>query len=109
MCGMAPEPRQVAGEEINPELVDMTRLFWISLSFTVPTLLLMVSSLCARHSHFPAAAASTSPAPRATCWLSGPSDVERARVREFAESQPGGPPKQAHGAFAVLPVRAMAR
>jgi Cu+-exporting ATPase len=42
---MALEPREVTGEEINPELVDMTRRFWISLSFTLPTLLLMVSSL----------------------------------------------------------------
>src|SRR5450759_1401878 len=45
ICGMALEPREVTGEEINPELVDMTRRFWISLSFTLPTLLLMVSSL----------------------------------------------------------------
>ena len=45
ICGMALEPREVTGEEINPELVDMMRRFWISLSFTLPTLLLMVSSL----------------------------------------------------------------
>ena len=45
ICGMALEPREVTGEEINPELVDMTRRFWISLSLTLPTLLLMVSSL----------------------------------------------------------------
>jgi Cu+-exporting ATPase len=45
ICGMALEPREVTGEETNPELVDMTRRFWISLSFTLPTLLLMVSSL----------------------------------------------------------------
>jgi Cu+-exporting ATPase len=45
ICGMALEPREVTGEEINPELVDMTRRFWISLSFTLPTLLIMVSSL----------------------------------------------------------------
>ena len=67
------------------------------------------AALCARHSHFPAAAASTSPTPRATYWPSGPSDVARARAREFAESQPGGPTNEAHGAFAVLPERAMAR
>src|SRR5450755_2204929 len=42
---MALEPRAATGEEINPELVNMTRRFWISLSLTVPTLLLMVSSL----------------------------------------------------------------
>ena len=45
ICGMALEPREVTGEEINPELVDMTRRFWISLSLTLPTLLLMVSSM----------------------------------------------------------------
>ena len=44
ICGMALEPTQVAGEEINPELVDMTRRFWISLALTAPTLLLMLSS-----------------------------------------------------------------
>jgi len=45
ICGMALEPRSAAAEEINPELVNMTRRFWISLSLTMPTLLLMVSSL----------------------------------------------------------------
>jgi P-type Cu+ transporter len=45
ICGMALEPRGVTGEEVNPELVDMTRRFWISLALTAPTLLLMVSSL----------------------------------------------------------------
>jgi Cu+-exporting ATPase len=44
ICGMALEPREATGEEINPELVDMTRRFWISLALTLPTLLLMVSS-----------------------------------------------------------------
>jgi Cu+-exporting ATPase len=44
ICGMALEPRGVSGEEINPELVDMTRRFWISLALTVPTLLLMFSA-----------------------------------------------------------------
>jgi Cu+-exporting ATPase len=43
ICGMALEPREVTGSEINPELTDMTRRFWISLALTVPTLLLMVS------------------------------------------------------------------
>ena len=40
ICGMALEPRTVAGEdEENPELVDMTRRFWVSLGLTVPLLL----------------------------------------------------------------------
>lgn len=44
-CGMALEPVELTGEETNPELMDMTRRFWISLALTLPTLLLMVSSL----------------------------------------------------------------
>jgi Cu+-exporting ATPase len=44
ICGMALEPRVISVEEINPELVDMTRRFWISLALTVPTLLLMFSA-----------------------------------------------------------------
>jgi P-type Cu+ transporter len=39
ICGMALEPRTVAvREEENPELLDMTRRFWISLALTVPLL-----------------------------------------------------------------------
>jgi Cu+-exporting ATPase len=39
ICGMALEPRTVAAtEEENPELQDMTRRFWISLTLTVPLL-----------------------------------------------------------------------
>ena len=45
ICGMALEPRQVRAEDSNPELANMTRRFWISLSFTIPTLLIMISSL----------------------------------------------------------------
>jgi P-type Cu+ transporter len=37
ICGMALEPMTVsADEEVNPELVDMTRRFWISLVLSVP-------------------------------------------------------------------------
>ncbi len=43
-CGMALEPREVAAEEVNPELIDMTRRFWISVALTVPILAWMVSS-----------------------------------------------------------------
>jgi Cu+-exporting ATPase len=40
ICGMALEPRVVSvGEETSPELVDMTRRFWISLVLSVPLLL----------------------------------------------------------------------
>jgi Cu+-exporting ATPase len=38
ICGMALEPRQVVLEELNPELVDMSRRFWISLVLTLPLL-----------------------------------------------------------------------
>ena len=44
ICGMALEPRTVSlDEEENPELVDMTRRFWISLLLTAPILVLMLS------------------------------------------------------------------
>ena len=44
ICGMALEPRSVTGgEEANPELVDMTRRFKVSLGLTAPVLALMVS------------------------------------------------------------------
>ena len=46
ICGMALEPRVVsAAEEISPELVDMTRRFWISLAFAAPVLALAMSDL----------------------------------------------------------------
>ncbi len=40
LCGMALEPRTVtAAEAANPELVDMTRRFWVSLALTMPLFL----------------------------------------------------------------------
>jgi Cu+-exporting ATPase len=45
ICGMALEPRQVTLAEENPELVDMTRRFWISLVLTVPIVGFMVAHL----------------------------------------------------------------
>src|SRR5258705_2494427 len=45
ICGMALEPREASGEEINPELVDMMRRLWVSVALSLPILLLMVSSL----------------------------------------------------------------
>jgi P-type Cu+ transporter len=45
-CGMALEPRSVAVEEAeNPELVDMTRRFWICLGLTIPILILGMADL----------------------------------------------------------------
>ncbi|MDP8971388.1 MAG: HAD-IC family P-type ATPase, partial [Actinomycetota bacterium] len=39
-CGMALEPTTVSAEEENPELVDMTRRFWVGAVLTVPVLVL---------------------------------------------------------------------
>src|SRR6266704_3652872 len=44
ICGMALEPRTVSLEdEENPELVDMTRRFWIGVVLTAPLLLIAMS------------------------------------------------------------------
>lgn len=46
ICGMALEPRTVAAnEEENPELVAMTRRFWVCLALTVPVIALGMSDL----------------------------------------------------------------
>ncbi len=46
ICGMALEPRTVtAEEEISPELVDMTRRFWIGLVLTAPLVALAMSEM----------------------------------------------------------------
>ncbi|UCF78842.1 MAG: YHS domain-containing protein, partial [Candidatus Eiseniibacteriota bacterium] len=43
-CGMALEPRTVAPQETNPELVDMTRRFWIGLVLALPVFLLAMTA-----------------------------------------------------------------
>ena len=44
ICGMALEPRTVSLEdEKNPELVDMTRRFWVGVVLTIPLLLIAMS------------------------------------------------------------------
>jgi Cu+-exporting ATPase len=46
ICGMALEPRTVSLEdEPNPELVDMTRRFWISAALSLPLLLVAMSDM----------------------------------------------------------------
>jgi len=46
ICGMALEPRTVTlEEEANPELVDMTRRFWISAALTVPIAFFAMSEM----------------------------------------------------------------
>ncbi len=42
-CGMALEPRTVSGDaEVNPELTDMTKRFWIGLVLSAPLLTVML-------------------------------------------------------------------
>lgn len=43
ICGMALEPREATGEDVNPELRDMTLRFWTSVALTVPTLAFMIA------------------------------------------------------------------
>jgi P-type Cu+ transporter len=46
ICGMALEPRTVTlAEEKNPELVDMTRRFWVSVVLSAPLLLIAMSEM----------------------------------------------------------------
>ncbi|MFO1520114.1 MAG: heavy metal translocating P-type ATPase [bacterium] len=46
ICGMALEPKAITlSEEANPELVDMSRRFWVSLSLSFPLLLLVMGEM----------------------------------------------------------------
>ena len=46
ICGMALEPRTVsAGEQENPELLDMTRRFWMSVALTAPLLIIAMADM----------------------------------------------------------------
>jgi P-type Cu+ transporter len=47
ICGMALEPRTLSSEDddVDPELVDMSRRFWISLVLTIPLLLLSMAEM----------------------------------------------------------------
>ncbi len=52
ICGMALEPRTVAVEEApNPELVDMTRRFWISSALALPLLLVAMGEMVPAFRH----------------------------------------------------------
>ena len=43
VCGMALEPREVTlDEEANPELVDMSRRFWVSVALSAPLLFMVM-------------------------------------------------------------------
>jgi Cu+-exporting ATPase len=44
ICGMALEPLEpTAEEQVNPELIDMSRRFWISAALTLPILILVMA------------------------------------------------------------------
>ena len=46
ICGMALEPRELLSEEENPELVDMSRRFWVSSGLALPVFFIaMVADL----------------------------------------------------------------
>jgi Cu+-exporting ATPase len=49
ICGMTLEPRNISADSANPELVDMTRRFWIGVALTLPLLAVMVSDLLPGH------------------------------------------------------------
>jgi Cu+-exporting ATPase len=49
ICGMALEPRNVSADSTNPELVDMTRRFWIGVAVTLPLLAVMFSDILPGH------------------------------------------------------------
>ena len=44
-CGMALEPKSVAATEDNPELAEMSRRFWVSLTFTAPLFVLAMAHM----------------------------------------------------------------
>jgi Cu+-exporting ATPase len=45
ICGMALEPRTVTIEQANPELVDMSRRFWLAALFTIPLFVVSMGDL----------------------------------------------------------------
>jgi P-type Cu+ transporter len=50
ICGMALEPRTATLEEgPNPELIDMSRRFWVSLALTVPLLFVAMAPMAGLH------------------------------------------------------------
>jgi Cu+-exporting ATPase len=52
ICGMALEPAEATAEEDTTELREMTLRFWVGLGFTLPLLLLDMSSMILGHSFF---------------------------------------------------------
>ena len=65
ICGMALEPRTaIVEEEQNPELVSMTRRFWVSVALTIPVLV----ARNVRHDSRPVRAAALSRCAR-SAWI----------------------------------------
>ena len=93
-CGMALEPRapSLADEGPNPELVDMSRRFWVSLLLTLPVFALAMGEMLARRPHVTASARAR------VLWLQlragdagravGRLAVLRARLALAAHAQP---------------------
>jgi len=64
ICGMALEPKIASGEsQSSPELVDMTRRFWIGSAITLPLLVLTMGR------YIPGISFETSIEPRMSAWL----------------------------------------
>ena len=63
ICGMALEPAGVPGDEPNPELVDMTRRFWIGAALAVPMLVLEMGA------HFPGLDLHHYVSPQLSIWI----------------------------------------
>jgi len=64
ICGMALEPRTVTLEDApNPELVDMTRRFWISAALSLPLFILAMSDM------FPGQPLQHLASPRLLTWI----------------------------------------
>jgi P-type Cu+ transporter len=49
ICGMALEPLVATSDSANPELVSMTRRFWIGVALTLPLIAVMVSDVLPGH------------------------------------------------------------
>ncbi len=45
ICGMALEPMTATGDDTNPELVDMSRRFWVCLALSAPLLILTMGEM----------------------------------------------------------------
>ncbi len=64
ICGMALEPARISQDSgPNPELIDMTRRFWIGAALTVPVLILEMAG------HFPGMNLPHDIAPHLSVWL----------------------------------------